>query len=181
MAKTKTGWGASRANYRAELVAERLSGVPAESYTSAAMQRGIDLEPEARIAYEFLMDVDVKQVGFIDHPEIPMSGASPDGLVSTDGMVEFKCPNMATHIETILGAPVADKYLKQMQWQLACTGRQWVDFVSYDNRLPEPLRLFRQRIERDDEMIATLEAEITEFLSEVDEKVSALTELMQAA
>lgn len=174
IAKTKTGWGASRTNYMAELIAERLTGVVVEGYTNAAMQWGIDTEAEARAAYEFRTDCEVMEAGFIGHPSIAMSGASPDGLVGTDGLVEFKCPNTATHIDTLLGKFVDGKYLTQMQWQMACTGRQWCDWVSYDPRLPEEMRLFVERVERDDKEIAILEDEVSLFLAEIDRKVAEL-------
>lgn len=181
VAKTKSGWGAGRANYMAELVAERLTGVSANGYTNAAMQWGIDTEPEARAAYQFYRDADVVEVGFIDHPSIGMAGASPDGLVGDEGMVEIKCPQTATHIDTLLGTPIADKYIKQMQWQMACCERQWCDFVSYDPRMPEDLKLHVERVDRDDDLIAQLEADIRTFLGELDTKVDALTKLRQAA
>lgn len=174
MAKTKSGWGASRANYAAQLVAERLTGEIAESYTNAAMQWGTDHEADARVAYEFRTDASVSEVGFVEHPSIPLSGASPDGLVGSDGMVEIKCPNTATHIETLLD-PVPDgKYVLQMQWQMACTGRQWCDFASYDPRLPEAMRLVITRINRSPEAIADLEKEVRSFLAEIDKTVAAL-------
>lgn len=181
VAKTKTGWGASRANYKAQLVAERLTGNVAESFSNAAMQWGTETEPQARAAYEFLQDVTVVEVGFVDHPSIAMSGASPDGLVGDDGMVEIKCPNTATHIETLLSRKIAGKYITQMQWQMACTGRQWCDFVSFDPRLPARLQLFVSRVVRDDKAIASLEADITDFLTEVSEQVDALNNLKEAA
>jgi putative phage-type endonuclease len=174
IAKTKSGPSASRANYRAQLVAERLTGAPAETFSNAAMQWGTDTEAEARDAYQVHALCSVIEVGFADHPVIPMSGASPDGLVGDDGLVEIKCPNTATHIDTLLGKKVPAKYQAQIQWQLACTGRAWCDFVSYDPRLPETMRLFAQRVERDDAMIAELEAEVTAFLTEVTETVAAL-------
>jgi putative phage-type endonuclease len=175
MAKTKSGYSTSRANYRAQLVVERLTGVVEQSYCNAAMQHGIDTEAEAREAYQQHMLCTVEEVAFVAHPKIDMAGASPDGLVGDDGMVEIKCPNTATHIETLLGGTVADKYLKQVQFQMACTGRVWNDFVSYDPRLPETMRLFVQRVPRDDAMIAEIEAEIVSFLAEVDATVEALT------
>jgi putative phage-type endonuclease len=175
MAKTKSGYSTSRANYRAQLVVERLTGVVEQSYCNAAMQHGIDTEAEAREAYQQHMLCTVEEVAFVAHPRIDMAGASPDGLVGDDGMVEIKCPNTATHIETLLGGSVADKYLKQVQFQMACTGRAWNDFVSYDPRLPETMRLFVQRVPRNDAMIAEIEAEIVSFLAEVDATVEALT------
>lgn len=174
IAKTKTGWGASRTNYHAQLVAERLTGVVESSFTNAAMQWGTDTEPHARRAYCFHRDVDVEEVAFVDHPTVPMSGASPDGLVMSNGLLEIKCPNTATHIDTLLNGKPAGKYITQMQWQMACTGREWCDFVSFDPRLPEAMRLFVLRIDRDAEFIANLESEIRVFLRSVDETVTAL-------
>jgi putative phage-type endonuclease len=174
MAKTKTGWGASRANYRAQLVAERLTGTVSDSYTNGAMQWGTEMEPEARLAYELTNAVNVAQVGFIQHPEIEQSGASPDGLVGESGLVEIKCPQTATHIETLLSGSVPGKYAMQMQWQMACTGRLWCDFVSYEPRMPEDMRLWVCTVQRDDKMIADLEREVRVFLAEIDDTVAAL-------
>lgn len=177
VARTKNGWGASRANYAAELIAERLTGTVADGFTNAAMQWGSQTEPDARRAYSFRTDVDVVEVGFVLHPTIEFAGASPDGFVDADGLVEIKCPNTATHIETLLGATVPAKYLTQMQWQMACSGRQWCDFVSFDPRMPEAMRLFVQRVHRDDGRIAELEQEVSAFLGEVEKKVSELSKL----
>lgn len=174
VARTKTGWGASRANYAAQLVAERLTGTPADSFTNGAMQWGIDTEAEARQAYCFRQDVDAKEVGFVDHPTIAMSGASPDGLIGEDGLLELKCPNTSTHIATLLGQSAPSKYIHQIEWQLACTERQWCDFASYDPRLPESMRLFVVRVARDPELIAQLEKDVTDFLAEVDATVAEL-------
>lgn len=174
IARTKTGPSASRATYMAQLIAERLTGAVQESYTNAAMEWGTTNEAEARIAYEFHANQDVAEIGFVDHPTIDMAGASPDGLVGVDGLLELKCPNTSTHIDTLLGRSVPDKYIVQMQWQLACTGRQWCDFASYDPRLPDDMRLFVARIERDTKRIAELETAVTEFLVELDDKVKAL-------
>jgi putative phage-type endonuclease len=174
MAKTKTGWGASRANYRSQLICERLTGCVTPSFTNAAMIHGTETEPEARRAYEFFIDRDVQQVGFFDHPEIANSGASPDGLIADDGLLELKCPNTATHIETLLLGQIPDKYFKQMQFQMACTGRQWCDFASYDNRLPERMRLYVKRVPRDNEAIAEIESEVRAFIQEIDETVASL-------
>lgn len=175
VAKTKSGWGASRANYMAELIAERLTGVATPSYTNAAMQWGTEKEPDARAAYEFRFDQTVALVEFAQHPRIAASGASPDGLVGDDGLCEIKCPNTATHIDTLLGQGVTAKYETQMQWQMACTDRSWCDFVSYDPRLPESMRLFVYRLGRDDRLIGELERLVENFLSELADKVSQLT------
>lgn len=176
VAKTKSGPSASRGNYMAQLVAERLTGNPAETFSNGAMLWGTEKEPEARTAYERHALCSVVELGFADHPTIPMSGASPDGLVGDEGLLEVKCPLTATHIDTLLGGSVPKKYLVQMQWQMACTGRQWCDFVSFDPRLPEEMQLFVQRVERDEAMIAELETEVAAFLAEVDETVAALRE-----
>lgn len=184
VAKTKSGWSASRANYMAQLVAERLTGQPSEGFTNAAMQHGTATEPEARDAYAFATDAEVTQTGFVPHPRIEWSGASPDGLVGEDGLIEIKCPNTATHIETLLGGSIDRKYMLQMQWQMACTGRKWCDFASYDNRLPGSMALFIKRVNRDDVLIAELERDVREFLSEVADQVASLQskyELKEAA
>lgn len=177
IAKTKSGWGASRTNYAAELIAERLTGVPAEKFQSPAMHWGRETEAEARDAYSFYADADVVQVGFVSHPTIGDTGASPDGLVNDDGLLELKCPQTGTHIDILTGQFVPTKYITQIQWQLACTGRKWCDFASYDPRMPENMRLFVKRVHRDDEKIAELEREVIAFLQEVREKVAELQAL----
>jgi putative phage-type endonuclease len=177
IAKTKTGYSATRDNYMAQLVCERLTGQKGESFTNAAMQHGTDTEPLARAAYEAYADVLVDEVGFVPHPSIIMAGASPDGLVGDDGLLEIKCPNTATHIETLLSQSVPGKYNTQMQFQMACTGRQWCDFVSFDNRLPEELQLFVKRVPRDNEFIKQMEDEVVKFLNELDIKIAQLMEL----
>jgi putative phage-type endonuclease len=176
IAKTKSGYSASRANYMAELLCERLTGACAEGFTSAPMQWGKDQEPFARQAYEQRLGVAVYEVGFIDHPEVAMSGASPDGYVGDDGLVEIKCPNTATHLDTLLGSGVPGKYITQIQWQLACTGREWCDFVSFDPRLPAELQVHVERIPRDVSCILDLESEVSAFIRELDAKVAALRE-----
>jgi putative phage-type endonuclease len=174
LAKTKTGYSATRDNYMAQLVCERLTGEKGESFTNAAMQHGTDTEPLARAAYEAHADVLVDEVGFVPHSTIEMAGASPDGLVGDDGLLEIKCPNTATHIETLLSQTVPGKYNTQMQFQMASTGRQWCDFVSFDNRLPQELQLFVKRVPRDDLFIKQTEAEIVRFLNELDIKIAQL-------
>jgi len=175
MAKIKTGESASRKNYRAELVVQRLTGLPSESFTNAAMEWGTATEPMARIAYEIAKEVLVEQVGFIEHPTIAMFGCSPDGLAH-DGMIEIKCPNSATHIEYLTDNKAPAKYINQMQCQMAVTGRKWCDFVSFDPRLPEDLQLFVVRVPRDDKYIGTMEVEVVEFLTEVEGMVNQLKE-----
>lgn len=174
IAKTKTGPAATRTNYAAQLICERLTGSVEPTFSNAAMQWGTDQEPFAREAYEYRTGTFVDQVAFIDHPRISMAGASPDGLVGLDGMVEIKCPNTATHLDTLDSGAPAKKYVTQMQWQMACTGRAWCDFASFDPRLPEELRLFVVRVPRDDEMIEELEAEVVAFLTEIDGRLADL-------
>jgi putative phage-type endonuclease len=176
MAKTKAGYGASRANYMAELIVERLTGRPGDSFQSPAMTWGTNTEPLARAAYEAHKGVLVEEVGFVPHPTIPMAGASPDGLVDMDGLVEIKCPNTATHIETLMTGNVPLKYIFQMHWQMICTGREWCDFVSFDPRMPEGMQLFVARYMHSTDTAFDLTKEVTAFLKELDEKVSALKE-----
>jgi len=174
IAKTKSGPSASRENYSTQLTLERLTGQQAEFYTNAAMEWGTATEPQARIAYELYREVFVDEIGFIDHPTIAMSGASPDGFVGEDGLVEIKCPESKTQMETLLNQKVPNKYQPQMQWQMACTGRKWCDFVSFDPRMPENLQIFVQRVERNDVYIKMLEEEVRVFLEEINQKVEIL-------
>jgi len=177
IAKTKSGYSASRDNYMAQLICERLTGQQGESFTNAAMTWGTETEPLARSAFEAYADVMVEEVGFVPHPRIRDSGASPDGLVGAEGMLEIKCPNTATHIDTLLTQTVPGKYITQMQWQMACCERQWCEFVSFDPRLPQDLQLFVKRVEFDPEYVAMLEKEVIQFLAELDDKVNKLTNL----
>ena len=163
------GQGVTRKNYMMELLIARLTGVYPESYTSPEMQRGIDLETEARYAYENLTGNVVMESGFILHPLIKDSGASPDGLIGVDGGLEIKCPNTATHLKYLMTDKIDTKYIYQMQWGMACTERQWWDFVSYDNRLPDKLKIYVQRFERDEDIIKFLTEEVEEFIKELNE------------
>jgi putative phage-type endonuclease len=174
MARTKSGPGADRANYKAQLVCERLTGTAAPSFSNAAMRRGTDCEPQARAMYSFHAGLDIEETGFVPHPLIAMAGASPDGLVSSDGLVEIKCPNSATHIETLRGGGIDREYMLQMQFQMACTGRQWCDFASFDDRLPDAMQLHIQRVPRDPALVAEIEAEVTAFLAEIDMTIADL-------
>jgi putative phage-type endonuclease len=178
LATTKSGWATSRANLIGRMVAERLTGIPAETYTNANMQWGNDQEPAARAEYAFAADVDVIEVGLIRHPRIEWTHVSPDGLIGEDGLLEIKAPLTSTHLDTILGdEPIAGKYITQIMWAMACTGRRYCDFVSYDPRCPDYARLFVKRIFRDDERIATLENDVREFLIEVDKKTERVRAL----
>jgi len=173
-ARTQKGWGAARKAYMHDLAVERLSGEHIASGTGAARRWGQDIEPEAKIAYEFYRDATIVEVGFIPHPSIAETGASPDGLVGDDGLVEFKCPTVSVHLDTLDKEEIAQEYVLQMQWQMCCTGRKWCDFVSYDPRFPEAMRLYVRRVMRDDILIAALEKDVTDFLTELRETVHRL-------
>jgi putative phage-type endonuclease len=177
LAKGKSGEAATREDYRTELVVQRLTNEPGESFTNAAMEWGTQTEPMARIAYEAQANVFVEQVAFVDHPTIEWFGCSPDGLVGETGLVEIKCPASKTHIKYLLGGKPPAKYVPQMQCQMAVTGREWCDFVSYDPRLPEDLQLFVVRLERDVSYIMAMEEEVSKFLGEVSEMYSKLKEI----
>jgi putative phage-type endonuclease len=181
MARTQKGWGASRANYAAQLIAERLTGVAESGFTSAAMQHGIDTEAAARAAYSFMKDVEVIEAPFVRHLRLAWSGASPDGFVGDDGLIEIKCPNTATHITTLRGGEIPDKYIKQMQWQMACTERDWCDFVSFDPRMPVEMQLHIQRVDRDNDLIAEIESAAIGFLDEIAATVAELETIYRKA
>ena len=178
MAKTKSGPSASRKNYMAELVAERLTGAWEEGFISGPMKWGTETEPLARAEYEIRTGQMVEQVGFIDSLKIKMFGGSPDGLVGKDGGIETKCPNTATHIETLLSGKVDRKYQIQVQSLMAVTGRAWWDFVSYDPRLPAGLSYWQTRIMRDERFISEIEDEVGVFLAELDALEKQLRGLM---
>jgi len=177
VAKTKTGVSASRGNYMAQLIVERMTGKPTESYSNSAMQWGTSTEPLARAAYEMTTDLMVDEVGFVEHESLSMCGASPDGLVGDKGLIEIKCPNTATHIETLINGTIDNRYVLQMQWQMACTDREWCDFVSFDPRMPEALQLKIIRVNMNEMLIAELENQVEQFLNEVQEKVEFLNKL----
>jgi putative phage-type endonuclease len=183
LAKTKTGYSASRTNYMTQLVLEKITGTKGESFTNSAMQWGTEQEPFARAAYEAHTGQMVEEVGFVPHPTIESAGASPDGLVGDDGMVEIKCPSSSTALECWLtrsqgGNPVDAKYYAQMQWQMRCADRSWVDYVVFDPRMPAKAQLFIVRVERNDDWLKIAEEEVTSFLAEVDAKVTALKQII---
>lgn len=179
LARTKTGYGADRANYLTQLVLERITGEKTDSYTSPYMQWGIDQEQFARAAYEAAKDVMIDEVGFMCHPTIKMAGASPDGLVGDKGMVEIKCPDSKTALECWLSAnPVSKNHFAQMQWQMKCAERDWCDYVVFDPRMPLKAQLFIVRVNRDNEWIQMAENEVIKFLDEVDAKVAYLKNII---
>lgn len=173
LAKIKTGEAAARKNYKMELVVQRLTGLPGESFSNAAMEWGSEQEPFARMAYEAHTGTFVQEVGFIEHSQIKDFGCSPDGVVC-EGLIEIKCPNTSTHIETVLDNKAPSKYIAQMQCQMAVTGAKWCDFVSYDPRVPDDLQLVVVRVDRDQEYIDSMEVEVKQFLSEVDDLFNQL-------
>ena len=172
--RTKSGYSAARAKYRNELIAERLTGTPVIAYVNESMRWGTQNEPAARLAYESKTGNLVEEVGFVPHPTIPDAGASPDGLIEDDATLEIKCPNTTTHIETLLSGAVPEDHIPQIQWQLACTDRQFCVFVSYDPRMPEGMDLFVTAVERDDDIIDDITREVVKFLQEVEETINRL-------
>ena len=179
--KTKSGYSTSRENYCVELALERITGARQEFYQNDAMKWGTETEPLARAAYEAHTGAIVDEVGMIDHPSIAMAGASPDGCIDADGLIEIKCPNSATHMKTLLSKKPDSKYIMQMTWQMACTGRRYCEFVSFDPRFPLHLQLFITRIDRDDKAVSDMEAEVIKFLDEVDAMVQQLNNMREAA
>jgi putative phage-type endonuclease len=167
--RTKAGWSEYRRRYMIELLAERFTGMRADPYMSGPMLWGLETEPQARAAYEAHQGVKVEKVGFVDHPVIPMTGASPDGLVLEDGLVEIKCPETRTHVGYLIERAAPEQYVAQMQWQMACTERKWCDFVSFDPRMPRSLRLLVIRVVLVPEIILELEAMVATFLRELAE------------
>jgi len=180
MAKGKNGNPSeTRKNYMTDLLVERLTGEPTDFYTSADMQYGIDMEDFAKLAYMEKTGNAVNNVGFIDSVNVVNSGASPDGLIGFEGGIEIKCPKTKTHLNTIMTGKIKRGYLFQIQWCIYCTDCQWWDFVSYDNRLPDHLQLYIQRVERDEDMIQEIKAEVEKFLKELDEMEFELNNAVQ--
>ncbi|ELM3343132.1 YqaJ viral recombinase family protein [Salmonella enterica] len=182
MARTKSGYAASRQNYMAELICQRLTGKPEEGFTNAAMMRGTELEPVAREMYalnEF--DAVISEVGLIDHPTIAGFAASPDGIVNDDGLIEIKCPNTWTHLQTLKTGVPKYQYLLQLHAQMMCTGRKWCDFVSFDDRLPPELAYFKTRINFDEVLAEEIEQEVVKFLTELETEIQNITHQESAA
>ena len=175
VARIKSGWGASRQKYKDDLMSERLTMMPTVMFTNASMQWGIDTEDDAASYYELMTDYEVETVGYVKHPLIERAGASPDRLVNDVGLVEIKCPNTSTHVETIRTKTIPKKYRLQMQWQMACTEREWCDFVSFDPRIvDEDLNYFCVRVERDEEIIDYLTTEVLVFNEEIELEIARL-------
>ena len=181
IAKTKSGYSTSRENYCVELALERITGKRSESFSNAAMTWGTETEPLARAEYEAMTGAIVDEIGMVPHPSIAMTGASPDGLIDDDGLIEIKCPQSATHAKTLLSQKPDGKYITQMMWQMICTGRNYCDFVSFDPRFPEHLQLCVIRVDRDEQRCAELESEVVVFLADVAEMVAKLLDMKVAA
>lgn len=175
LAKIKSGESASRRNYKIQLVSERLTGEKQETYINQAMQDGIDREFYARERY-VQQHGEVEEVGFVQHPTLE-AGASPDGLVGDDGLIEIKCPLGTTHTETLMTQEVPSKYIPQIQFQLLCTGRKWCDFISFNPMFPEHLQLFVKRVDADHVYQKELEVEVSKFLNEVNDVINKLKEI----
>lgn len=174
IAKGRSGEAVSRADYKLDLALERHSGIKTESVSTFHMQRGTELEPQARIHYELKTGTFVDQLDFVPHPTIDMAGASPDGLVGDDGLIEIKCPMRKNHARYLLSGKPPAAYIPQMAWQLACTGREWVDFVSYHPDMPNNTNLFISRYYRDEKYISEVEGLIKTFNEDVDSLVKQL-------
>jgi putative phage-type endonuclease len=179
LAKTKSGASASRAKYMAQLLCERMTGQPTEFFTTAAMQRGTEIEPVARAAYEAENLTSVEQVAWVEHPTIPMAGCSPDGFVGEHGLIEIKCKEIHNHLDSILNDKIYPDHQAQMMWQMACTGRQWCDYVCFDDRAPEGLQLFVKRLHRDEEKIKQMEDEVRTFLKDLESMIQKLNEIKE--
>lgn len=169
MAKVKTGEAGSRKDYKIRIVTERLTNQIQDSFSNSYMEWGIEQEPFARMAYEAHAGVFVEKTGFWKHPEIPYVGCSPDGLVGDDGLIEIKCPKSTTHIEYLLNKKLPKTYFWQVHGQLWVMNRQWVDFVSFDPRMPENKRLFVFRVNRDEEVINEMKEGVIAFNKECEE------------
>ena len=180
--KVKNGESMYKRKYRTQLITEQLTGKPVKIFMNEAMRHGVEYEDEARNAYiaklGLLKDVDVKEEGFVDHPTVMMSGASPDGMVGDEGLIEIKCPQPMTHTTTLETGEIHKRYMHQMMWQMACVGGhiKWCDFVSYHPDFPDDLKLFIKRVPRDNELIARLEEEVSTFVQEVEYKIKTIKE-----
>jgi len=178
MATIKSGESAARRNYRMELLCQRLTGQDEQGFVSAPMLRGIELEPIARGTYEGETGNEVTQVAFIDHPKIKMCGASPDGLVGDDGMLEIKCPNTSTHIDFLMTEKINPVYEWQMTLQMVCAQRTWCDFASFDDRLPESLQFRHKRYQLDPNKAADMDMEIISFLADLSDLEKKMRSMM---
>ena len=181
------GEPASRRDLRTQLAIERLTGTAydGDNYVSKEMQRGIDLEPAAFQEYEIATGYLPRKVGFVQHATLAI-GTSPDGLVLTGGdhilgVLELKCPKSATHVGYLKAGRLPPEYVPQATHHLLVTGAAWVDFASFDDRLPEGLRWFHVRVKREELDTVGYANKLLAFLEEVDAEVEALRRLRKAA
>lgn len=178
MDKTKAGKPTSkRKNYIAEKTLERITGAPMEHYRSPAMQWGTEQEADARMVFEIGTGRAVREVGFIDHPTLPMCGASPDGLIGDDTIIEIKCPMSATHIAFVRTGVIDPQYYAQMQWVMGCTGRAQAWFISYDPRCGPGLEVEYKLFKRDEKFLASAREEVIAAEEEIKEQVEELQEI----
>jgi hypothetical protein len=165
----KGGESVERANYKKSLVAERMTDIVTQNYVNESMKFGLENEDDAKAAYTRATGRVIHPCGFFDHFDIDNFGATPDGLVDPDGLIETKVPETTTHIAWMAAGVVPEQHKDQMIAQCACTGRSWVDFVSYDPRIKDPKRqLFIRRFTPTAEEIAAVEDAARQFLAEVD-------------
>lgn len=174
--RTKSGYSADRENLMAAKVLERLTGVPVEIPKTFAMLQGTAREPEARMLYEMVRGVEVEEAGLVPHPLIKGAHASPDGYVSGTGLIEIKAPMPAAHLDTLITETISEGHIVQMQWQMACTGRHYCDFVSFNPDFPPAMQLWISRVNRDPRFIGELEGEIRQFIRELEAKVAKLSQ-----
>jgi putative phage-type endonuclease len=175
------GFSADRESLLWEKIIERLTGAPFEIPKSKAMLQGTEREPDARLLYQIVKNVEVEEVGLVPHPYVAGSHASPDGYVGARGLVELKCPEPKAHGELLINEAISSDYLAQMAWQMCCTGRDWCDFVSYNPSFPGPMQLWIKRVPRDAAFIGELEREIAQFIRELDQKIGRLVQRYERA
>ncbi|WP_375667890.1 MULTISPECIES: lambda exonuclease family protein [unclassified Bartonella] len=179
LSKTTKGLPTSKyEDYKIKLMTERLTGETSPYYETEDMRWGIEHEDDALREYGFIYDADITKCGFIQHPTIEMAGASPDGLIGEDGLIEVKCPRSVTHMRFCIGDEIKPEYHAQMQFQMACTGRKWCDFVSYDPRFTGEffhLRMKVKRILRDDQQIEQINQAVETFLAEIQREIKQLS------
>jgi len=165
MRKTKWGEATYKAKVRLELAIERITGKSASSVVmNQAMRDGVDREPDARKLFEAITGKEVALCGSFDHPDIVNTSASPDGLLRDENAVlELKCPTHVTHAKNLMSDKMPKNYEYQVQWQIACTESDFAYFASYHPDFGKDLRLKYVKVERDDEVIKSLEEEIRAF------------------
>lgn len=179
--QTVGAWSARRNNYLAEKIAERITGKPRDRKRIASLDHRVELEPDARAAYEFYFEQKIELIGFVDHPRIPNAGASPDGLIGTDGGIEIKCCDAEGHLEIITADAIDPDYFYQCHFNIACTERDWWAFTAFNPDMPEELKVHRKILERDDQLIATIETNVIQFLEEVEQGVDKVRALMRGS